>query len=103
MDDIVDLRELNHTELVQLCRAQGYAGASRSVPLETLIKILEGKVSDKEVGDPINRQRKAIEAFLDAEPSVISQLRCDADHATCPPARVLECFGSNDRIKDFYE
>ncbi len=103
MNDPTDLRELNHTELVALCRAKGYAGASRSVPRQDLIEVLEGKLAAENIGDPINRHRKAIEAFLDAEPSVISQLRCNADHISCPPAQVLECFGSSDRIKEFYE
>ena len=101
--DAHDLRELNHTELVQMCRAKGYAGASRSVPRQELLEVLTGKTAAENIGDPINRHRKAVEAFLDAEPSVISQLRCDADHAFCPPARVLECFGSSDRMQEFYE
>lgn len=95
--------EMSHTELVTLCRNRGLGNASRSIPRGDLAKVLLGQMSKDALGDPIDRHRRAVERFIKAEPSVVSQLQCDMDHKSCPPFRVLECFHSADQIKKFYE
>jgi hypothetical protein len=88
------MEEMNQTELIYLCRKRGLRGASRSIPLDTIRKVLTGEEPPESLGDPINRHRKAISKLLDKEPSLKDQLRCDFDHAMCPPAKVLDCFQS---------
>jgi hypothetical protein len=85
------LEDLNHTELMTLCRLQGSGGASRDIPREILIKVLEGEEPPEVIGDVTTRYRKAIDKFATVY-KIDEQLRCDKDHEACPPARVLECF-----------
>jgi len=97
----ISLEQLNHSELVAICRQRGWGNASRDIPSEVLIQVLKEEEDPDIIGDPIDKYRRAIEKFLKDYPSVVSQLRCDQNHAACPPARVIECFGSAPEIKDY--
>jgi hypothetical protein len=99
--DEVTLERLNDKELIELCIERGLGGASRDIEGELLIKVLRQQESPEILGDIMDTYRDAIAKFLKDYPTVLPQLRCDKNHANCPPIRVLDCFLSAPEIKHY--
>ena len=93
----IDLEELNHTELVLLLRWIGVENATRAMPREMLIEALE-TVSPIEAPNPVDRQRKAMSAWLKLH---WDRLQMQAPKAACPHCfecsdmQAMECFHKN--------
>lgn len=90
------LKELNETELVELCKERGLLVAHRGLGRDTLIGLLTGSVSEDEyTPDPIDEERDLMLYMQRAHSSMIlGQLRCGDEHyycPDCPAGRVVIC------------
>lgn len=101
--DLSDLAQVNHTELVQLCRllnpdGNAHMGMKRTV----LEEILLGVVPD-DAGNQVDKYRAKLSAFIQRHWDKIRdqmEMNCTGDCYQCHDLMVLGCFVTNaDHLK----
>ena len=97
----IDFNELNHSELVELCR-WAEIPASRAVPRDLLIEALEN-FEPFELTDPVEIYRERMSSWLshywDRVKMQAAKKVCP-DCSLCRDLQVLECYNKNRKYFD---